>query len=179
VLGYVDPIGAGILRTTQVFVGDFTPPPASQVVPLMAEFVEWLNSEEALTLHPIEMAALAHYKLVYVHPFYDGNGRTSRLLMNLVLMQTGYPPIIIPVEEKQKYYQHLQTANDGDVRPFIRFIAQCAERTIEEFLWASVENISRTFPEISPAGSRGLRSEDKWGEGGSTIRLEGDVETEI
>ena len=53
----------------------------------MEELVQWLNSEEALQLHPVEYTALAHYKLVYVHPFVDGNGHTSRLLMNVVLMQ--------------------------------------------------------------------------------------------
>ena len=87
--------------------------------------MDWLNSEreedsEATGLHPLELAALAHYKFVYIHPFYDGNGRVSRLLMNLVLLQAGYPPVIINVEDKHEYYQRLQMANDGDVRPFIR-----------------------------------------------------------
>lgn len=65
-------------------------------------------------------AALAHYKLVHIHPFIDGNGRTSRLLMNLLLMQAGYPPVIIAKQHRHLYYQHLQTANEGDVRPFVR-----------------------------------------------------------
>lgn len=133
----------------QVFVSDYIPPEASRVEALVSAFIAWLNSNEALNLHPIEMAALAHYKLVHIHPFYDGNGRTSRLLMNLVLMQAGYPPTIVPVEHRTEYYEHLKTANDGDVRPFIRFIARCTERTIDEYLWATVENVNRTFPEIS------------------------------
>jgi Fic family protein len=97
VLGYVDPPQAGRFRTTQVFVGDFTPPAPVDVPILMQEFLQWLNSEEALNTHPIKYAALAHYKLVFIHPFYDGNGRTSRLLMNLILMQAGYPPVAIKV----------------------------------------------------------------------------------
>ncbi|XP_074660158.1 protein adenylyltransferase Fic-like [Tubulanus polymorphus] len=138
VLGYVDPIEAGRLRNTQVYVGDHTPPSANAILELMREFIEWLNSVESTTdLHPIEHAALAHYKLVFIHPFYDGNGRTSRLLMNLILMQAGFPPVIIKVDEKHEYYQHLQTANDGDIRPFIRFIANCTERTLDEFLMYS------------------------------------------
>ena len=145
VLGYVDPVGAGHFRTTQVFVGDHVPPEPGSVEALVREFVEWLNSEEALGLHVLEYAALAHYKLVYIHPFYDGNGRTSRLLMNLILMQAGYPPIIIKVEEKHEYYQHLNTANDGDVRPFIRFIARCTERTLDEYIMSVVEK-----PSLSP-----------------------------
>ena len=137
VLGFVDPIDAGAFRTTQVFVGEHVPPAASEVEKLTEEFVDWLNTEEALSLHPIEMSALAHYKLVYIHPFYDGNGRTSRLLMNLILMQAGYPPIIIRKEEKQEYYRFLETANAGDIRPFIRFIARCTERTLDEYIWAT------------------------------------------
>jgi len=133
----------------QVFVADYIPPDASRVEHLMGDFIEWLNSEEALSLHAVEMAALAHYRLVHIHPFYDGNGRTSRLLMNLILMQAGYPPIIIPVERRAEYYEHLKAANDGDIRPFVRFIARCTEQTIDDYLWASVENINRTVPELS------------------------------
>ena len=151
VLGHVDPVGAGLFRTTQVFVGDFMPPEPKEVQQLMTHFIEWLNSEETLNLHPIEMAALAHYKLVYIHPFYDGNGRTSRLLMNLILMQAGYPPIIIRVEDKHEYYQHLQTANTGDYRPFIRFIARCTEMTLNEYILMTDDSLS--------SGVRGLSAD--------------------
>lgn len=151
VLGFVDPIGSGQFRKTQVFVGDHIPPPASEVERLVAEFTQWLNSQEALSLHPIELAALAHYRLVFIHPFYDGNGRTSRLLMNLILMQAGYPPIIIHKEEKLSYYEYLQTANAGDVRPFIRFIARCTERTLDEYIWATSEHPSGQFPSLFPS----------------------------
>ncbi|TNM89596.1 hypothetical protein fugu_003830 [Takifugu bimaculatus] len=91
VLGYVDPVEGGRLRTNQVFVGHHIPPHPRDLQRHMEELVQWLNSEEALQLHPVEFAALAHYKLVYVHPFVDGNGRTSRLLMNLVLLQAAVP----------------------------------------------------------------------------------------
>lgn len=116
-----------------MYVGNYAPPAAVHVRDLMEEFMTWLNSEST-QMHPIELAALAHYKLVYIHPFYDGNGRTSRLLMNLILMQAGYPPVIIRKEDKHDYYRHLETANDGDVRPFIRFIARSTEMTLEAYL---------------------------------------------
>lgn len=93
---------------------------------LMEELFEWMNSEEALALHPIELAALAHWKLVYIHPFYDGNGRTARLLMNLILMRAGFPPAIVRKEDRCIYYESLKEANAGDVRPFIRFIGKCS-----------------------------------------------------
>lgn len=145
VLGFVDPTYAGKYRSTQVFVGEFTPPSPAEVPQLMNEFILWLNSEEAMALHPIEFAALAHYKLVTIHPFYDGNGRTSRLLMNLILMQAGFPPVAIQVEERLRYYDTLELANNGDIRPFIRFISECTERTLDEYLAATMEDPSYTL----------------------------------
>ncbi|XP_014675641.1 PREDICTED: adenosine monophosphate-protein transferase FICD-like [Priapulus caudatus] len=140
VLGAVEPTEAGKLRATQVYVGGFAPPEPIQLVPLMSEFLEWLNSAEAMSLHPIEFAARAHYRLVYIHPFVDGNGRTSRLLMNLVLMQAGYPPVVVRVEDRLEYYETLEKANHGDLRPFVRFIARCTEQTVDTFLRAITEH---------------------------------------
>lgn len=140
VLGYADPVEAGRFRASQVFVGHHIPPHPQDLDKHMQELVQWLNSEEALHLHPVEFAALAHYKLVYVHPFVDGNGRTSRLLMNLILMQASYPPITIRKEQRAEYYTALDTANEGDVRPFIRFIAKCTEITLDTLLIATAEH---------------------------------------
>lgn len=140
VLGYADPVEGGRLRTSQVFVGHHIPPHPEDLPRHMEELVQWLNLEEVLQLHPVEYAALAHYKLVYVHPFVDGNGRTSRLLMNLVLMQARYPPITIRKEQRVEYYNALDTANEGDVRPFIRFIARCTEITLDTLLIATSEH---------------------------------------
>jgi len=137
IIGNVDPVEAGLFRRSQVFVADHQPPPPSLLSMLMTKFVSWMNS--SMGLHPVRLAALVHYKLVYIHPFLDGNGRTSRLLMNLVLMRAGFPPVIIRRSDRETYYRHLQTANEGDVRPFIRFIALCTEKTLDAYLWASKE----------------------------------------
>ncbi|XP_024130992.1 protein adenylyltransferase FICD [Oryzias melastigma] len=152
VLGYVDPVEGGRLRTNQVFVGHHIPPRPRDLQKHMEELVQWLNSEEALQLHPVEYAALAHYKLVYIHPFVDGNGRTSRLLMNLVLMQASYPPITIRKEQRSEYYAALDTANEGDVRPFIRFIAKCTEITLDTLLISTTEH-AVGLPAASEAAS--------------------------
>ncbi|XP_006870489.1 PREDICTED: adenosine monophosphate-protein transferase FICD [Chrysochloris asiatica] len=149
VLGYVDPVEAGRFRTTQVLVGHHIPPHPQDVAKQMDEFIQWLNSEEAMNLHPVEFAALVHYKLVYIHPFIDGNGRTSRLLMNVILMQAGYPPITIRKEQRSEYYHVLEIANDGDVRPFIRFIAKCTETTLDTLLFATTE-YPVALPEAKP-----------------------------
>lgn len=145
----MDPVEAGRFRTTQVLVGHHIPPHPQEVEKQMQEFVQWLNSEDAMSLHPVEFAALAHYKLVYIHPFIDGNGRTSRLLMNLILMQAGYPPITIRKEQRSEYYHVLEVANEGDVRPFIRFIAKCTETTLDTLLFATTE-YPVALPEARP-----------------------------
>jgi len=139
VIGNVDPVEAGLFRRSQVYVGDHVPPPPSLLYTLTSKFTDWLNSIPAMSLHPVRLAALAHYKLVHIHPFVDGNGRTSRLLMNLVLMQAGFPPVIIRRADRDTYYNHLVTANEGDIRPFVRFIAHCTEKTLDAYLWASQE----------------------------------------
>lgn len=136
VMGHVDPLTAGTFRKSQVFVGEHSPPAASDVEVLMEEFVTLLQSPRVKNMHPIHIAALAHYKLVFIHPFLDGNGRTARLLMNLLFIRCGYPPIIIKKEERAQYYKVLQIANEGDIRPFYRFIAQSTEYTIDAFLHA-------------------------------------------
>ncbi|XP_014599342.1 PREDICTED: adenosine monophosphate-protein transferase FICD homolog isoform X2 [Polistes canadensis] len=148
VLGHVDPVECGRFRRTQVYVGGHVPPGPDDIHYLMEEFALWLNSERAIRMHPVRYAALAHYKLVHIHPFSDGNGRTSRLLMNMILMQAGYPPVIIQKQHRHKYYENLQIANSGDVRPFVRFIAECTEQTLDLFLWATSE-FSRQVPALS------------------------------
>lgn len=139
VLGHVDPIEGGELRRTQVYVGGHVPPGPGDLAVLMVRFEQWLNSAQAVAMHPVRLAALAHYKLVHIHPFVDGNGRTSRLLMNTILMRSGYPPVIIPKQQRHQYYDFLQLANEGDTRPFVRFVADCTEKTLELFLWATSE----------------------------------------
>ncbi|GMS98977.1 hypothetical protein PENTCL1PPCAC_21152 [Pristionchus entomophagus] len=100
----------------------------------MEELIEWLNCESTAEIEPVERAAIAHYKLVLVHPFVDGSGRTSRLLMNLLLMRSGFPPVILPVEDKALYYTLLHTANLGDLRPFVRFVAKHTRNTLQKYL---------------------------------------------
>ncbi|KAG0723129.1 Adenosine monophosphate-protein transferase Fic [Chionoecetes opilio] len=143
VLGHSDPLQAGRLRTTQVFVSNHIPPPPTRLQVLMEDFVSWLNSAEAAALHPVRYAALAHYKLVFIHPFSDGNGRTARLVMNFLLMQAGFPPVIIRKQDRMLYYDGLQMANEGDTRPFVRFVAHCTEKTLDVYLWATKESLPK------------------------------------
>nr|CAB3246148.1 adenosine monophosphate-protein transferase FICD-like [Phallusia mammillata] len=137
VMGFVDPIAAGEFRTNQVYVGGHIPPHPNDVELLMDQFEDWLNSPDVIDLHPVEYAAIAHYRLVYIHPFVDGNGRTARLLMNFILMQNGFPPVSVELQHRWEYYETLTAANTGDLRPFIRFIARCTSKTLEDYLVAA------------------------------------------
>lgn len=134
VMGHADPLSSGIFRDQQVFVGKHIPPPPEEIPALMAAYVRWLNSADASEMHPLRYAALAHYKLVDIHPFTDGNGRTSRLIMNLILIRSNYPPVIIYKEDRKKYYDYLNLANRGDLGPFVRFISYCTDETLNTYL---------------------------------------------
>ncbi|KAF0310283.1 Adenosine monophosphate-protein transferase Fic [Amphibalanus amphitrite] len=162
VMGHADPTAAGELRTNQVYVSEHVPPPPGRIHTLLESFIEWLNAPETLSLHPVKYAALAHYKLVFIHPFSDGNGRTSRLLMNLIMMQAGYPPVIIRKQDRYIYYRTLQLANEGDLRPFVRFIAECAEKTLDVYVWATREYVQKIGDETerSPATAHHEQAED-------------------
>ena len=134
VLSYADPHIAGIFRNHQVYIANHIPPSPDLIEQEMNNFFLWLKSESVSKLHPIELAGLAHYWLVHIHPFVDGNGRTARLLMNLILMQSGFPPVTISFSDRLSYYEFLQLGNEGDIRPFLRFVASCTERSLDAYL---------------------------------------------
>ncbi len=80
------------------------------------------------------MATIFHHKFVWIHPFFDGNGRTVRLAMNLLLMNAGFPPAIILSNDRKKYYSALNKANKGDYRKLMLVISQALERTLNIYL---------------------------------------------
>lgn len=126
---------AGKYRTGNVVIGgsDHTPPDAGEVAALMGDLMKWIRANKN-KIHPIEMAAILHHKIVFIHPFFDGNGRTARLVMNLILMQAGYPLAAILKNDRKKYYETLAKADRGNYFPFVRFIAQAVERSMNIYL---------------------------------------------
>ena len=100
---------AGKIRNYQVRISGskFLPPPPVELNPLLKDFFRWLDRSWN-KLHAVELAALSHLKLVTIHPFGDGSGRVSRLLMNYVLWQKRYPLVIIPYERRDSYYSALE-----------------------------------------------------------------------
>lgn len=126
---------AGRYRNANVIIGGakHTPPDALQVPQKMRDLIHWLNAQKNKT-NIIELSALLHHKLVHIHPFFDGNGRTARLAMNLLLMQTGYPLVIILKNDRKKYYDVLDKADSGTYEPLVKFIAQSIERSLDIYL---------------------------------------------
>ncbi len=74
--------------------------------------------------------------LAAIHPFFDGNGRTSRLFMNVLLMRKGFPLTIILKNDRKKYYRVLSRADDGDLAPLVQFISRTIERSLNIYLRA-------------------------------------------
>jgi cell filamentation protein, protein adenylyltransferase len=91
----------------------------------MGDLIKWYREEtEKKELHPIAIAALMHYKFVRIHPFDDGNGRISRLLMNYVLYNNNLPPVIIKSAGKKDYLLALNKADSGDINAFVEYVAR-------------------------------------------------------
>ncbi len=96
----------------------------------MAELLAWYRQTDE---HPLKVAATFHYKFVKIHPFDDGNGRLARLLMNLILMQDGFPPAIIRIDAKENYFFALEKADaDDDLELFINFVGNSLLKSLEE-----------------------------------------------
>ncbi|KMY31865.1 cell division protein Fic [Lysinibacillus xylanilyticus] len=112
VLKGIDDEFAGVYRDQQVFISGakHTPPAPFLILEKMEQLMDWYNTE-GIQLHPVVRGAMLHVIFVGIHPFIDGNGSTSRLLLNLELMKDGYPPVVIKVENRLAYYEALDKAH--------------------------------------------------------------------
>lgn len=131
----VDADRAGSYRTIQVYISgtEYIPPSPDDVPLLMKELVNKLNSSRS-AVHPIELAAMAHKRLVDIHPFVDGNGRTARLLMNLILVNAGYGVVSIPPVLRNDYINALSASRRiDDMEPFSKLIAECVIETERDY----------------------------------------------
>ena len=133
----IDPEHAGRYRTGQVFISgtEYVPPAASEVPGQMAALVAELNARKN-DMHPVLLAAYAHRRLVDIHPFQDGNGRTARLLMNLILLNKGYCIVSIPPILRHDYIMALQRVQHPDApsdEAFIRLICECELQAQRDF----------------------------------------------
>jgi Fic family protein len=139
ILKGIDDTNAGYYRNVAVRIsGSSVIMPNPYKVPqLMDEFQIWLNSENH-KMHPVAFAAEAHYRLVTIHPFSDGNGRTARLLMNLILMMFAYPPAIIRTKDRLDYISSLEKAQlGGSKADYEKLIAKAVDRSLDIYLKAA------------------------------------------
>jgi Fic family protein len=135
----IDSEQAGQYRQQQVFISgsEHKTPSASQVPKKMTALFRQLPKRRK-KLHGVSFAAWLHLRLVGIHPFIDGNGRTARLAMNLALIQDGYPVTVIPPIRRAEYIRALEREHTKRVKreedSFEHFIAECAEQALIEYL---------------------------------------------
>lgn len=131
----LDPEQAGRYRTVQIYLSgsEYRPPAPAQVPELMRRFGAAIPERRG-ALAPVWFAAWLHYELVTIHPFVDGNGRTARLLMNLALLQDGYPLAIIPPLRRAEYIQALAAAQTGQGwERYLRLMIDVAASSAHEY----------------------------------------------
>ncbi len=133
---HIDNVRAGVYRKDRVFISgtDFIPPGPKQVPALMKKFVTSMTNLRK-KCHPVEFAARLHYDFVVIHPFIDGNGRCARLLMNLALLQNGYPITIIPPILRREYMSAILVCEKKEnPATFVHFIAGLVYEAQREYV---------------------------------------------
>ena len=138
---------AGRYRNAGVRISgaNFVPPNALKVDALMDALIQWANDPDN-PLDIIVKAAIFHHRFVWIHPFFDGNGRTVRLVFNLLLMRAGFPPAIILKNDRKKYYDALNKANGGDYSKLLLLVVQALERSLDIYLG----NFTNTYEDYQP-----------------------------
>jgi Fic family protein len=141
VLRMIEDDFAGRIRNGGVRItgANFVPPNATKVSDLLDELIDFINTNP-LQMNDIELATVFHHRLVWIHPFFDGNGRTVRLAMNLLLMRKGFPPAIILKNDRKKYYEALNQANLGNYQKLILLMSQALERTLNIYISSLPDN---------------------------------------
>lgn len=138
ILKGIDSDNAGVYRQVPVYVRlkdgrvhTFCDP--IKIVDEMDRYFDWLFSDKKL--HPVLIAAEAHTRLVSIHPFVEGNGRTARLIMNLVLAHYGYPPAVIKVSRRSQYLDAIECRQqDNDDEPFNHMLIDEVRESLEIYL---------------------------------------------
>ena len=169
ILKGIDDTIAGHYRAVPVRISGSTVilPNPRKIPQLMEEFCAWMQQNKGG--HLVELASEAHYRLVTIHPFVDGNGRTARLLMNMILMRGGYPPAIIRKQDRLAYISSLEIAQLGGAKDaYLKLINKAVDRSLDIYLKAILGE-----DEIQNEGQKSLKIgalARMTGEANSTIR---------
>lgn len=138
VLKGIDDKNAGIYRKVNVQISGakHVPPEFIHIQEEMDKFESWYNTK-ASDIHPVLRSAMIHTEFVGIHPFIDGNGRTARLLMNMELLKSGYPAIVIPVADRLNYYNALDAAHvNKNYEPFLNLTEGWVKEGFNNYFFA-------------------------------------------
>lgn len=134
IIGNDESLSPGEYRNIGVIItgSEHTPPEPFEVPIRMRELFEWINENN--DSNPLIIGAIAHHEMVKIHPFKDGNGRTARLLLNLILLKKGYPICNIKREERPDYYNALGIADNGEYEPIIEVVIKNCTELFSQYL---------------------------------------------
>lgn len=134
----------------QPFPGGMVPP---SWVEVSAAMTDWVDSLVTITAdaNPVEALAASHAAFERTHPFLDGNGRTGRLLLNLLLVRLGYPPAIIYTRDRNRYLRALRRADSGDPGPLGELVARSVTDNLYRFVVPAVAGPHRLVPIVALA----------------------------
>lgn len=134
IIGSDASLSPGDYRNIGVIItsSEHTPPEPFEVPIRMRELFDWIKDNQEQ--NPLITAAVAHHELVKIHPFKDGNGRTARLLLNLILLKSGFPICNIKRTERPDYYNALSLADDGEYEPIVEVVTKNCTSLFEEYI---------------------------------------------
>lgn len=163
----IDDDAAGTLRRAQIYIqgSKWTPPPAFEVENSLQDLLKWYT-KNTKKFHPFELSGIIHHRFLQIHPFADGNGRVAREILNFILSKNGYPPIIIPVEERQDYMESLEKADKGDIKPLLEFLfKQLAKDYLiiaQKYFETLTGELDTTFKKFTPEEKLEFANCFKW-----------------
>lgn len=143
---------------------DFEPPQSSSIPAFMRQFADEIQTR-GKDRSPLEFSASLHTKLVWIHPFVDGNGRTARLLLNACLLAQGLPVIVVNYADRERYLHCLSESNSGDLSSMVQFFGECFEQALDEL--ATPEEL---IEDDSPTAAAGIARESLTDEIAEAIR---------
>ena len=159
VLAGIGDDNAGKYRSVPVKItgSSFDPPEPFDIAPAMEEFSGWFKNvtgslREVSDVSPVALSAAAHAWFEQIHPFVDGNGRTGRILMNLVLMRSGYPIGIITREDRERYYDAIAESEGSDLTPLVGLLSEAVLESLEE--WEKAAEQQREMVEWTESVAR-------------------------